>query len=106
VDAWRFLIGYFLQIIGHDEASDGPLGLGDTNRAVHEMAHLRSDGGHVNVITSDIFEKRNEIDLLLIIATHRHARLLADDRDDALMVHFRSVIKTVEQMDRTRPTGG
>ncbi len=60
---------------------------------------------HVDVLVRDVLEERDEIDFLLVIAAERRARLLADDRDDRLVIHLR-VVKSVEQMDRARPGRG
>jgi hypothetical protein len=45
VDAWWFLIGYFLQIIGHDDATDGPLGLGDTSAERLAFEGVKAEAG-------------------------------------------------------------
>ena len=42
-----------------------------------------------------------QIDLLLVAAAQRGARLLADDRDDRLVVELR-VVETVQEVDRAR----
>src|SRR5205823_2259374 len=49
----------------------------------------------------DVLEQRDEVDLLLVVAAETHARLLADDRHNRLMVELR-VVETVQEMDRAR----
>ena len=48
----------------------------------------------MHVLVRDIFEQRNKIDLLLVIATDCRARLLADNRHHRRVIHFR-VVKSV-----------
>jgi hypothetical protein len=88
MDTWRLLVSDFLQIIGHDDAGDSPLGLGSPYSAVYQMAYLRGDRGRMNVLPGDVLKKRDQIHLLLVIATHCRTGLLTDNRHHALMVHF------------------
>ena len=70
-----------------------------------EMPDLRRRGRHVHVLMRDILEERDKIDLLLVIAAERRARLLADDGHHRLVIHLR-VVKSIEQMDRARAGRG
>ena len=45
-----------------------------------------------------------QVDLLLIVAAQRRARLLADDGDDRLVVHL-GVVEAVEEVDGARARG-
>ena len=45
-----------------------------------------------------------QVDLLLVVAADRGARLLADDRDDRLLVELR-VVEAVQEVDRARAGG-
>ena len=53
----------------------------------------------------DVLEQRDQVDLLLVVAAERRARLLADDRDDRRVVELR-VVEAVQEVDRARPRGG
>ena len=55
----------------------------------------------LHVLAGDVLEQRDEIDLLLVVAAERRARLLADDRDHRLVIEL-GVVEAVEQMDRAR----
>jgi hypothetical protein len=63
------------------------------------MPDLRRRGRHVHVLVCDVLEEREKVDFLLVVAAHRRAFLLADDRDDRLVVHLR-VVQSVQKMDR------
>ena len=52
----------------------------------------------------DVLEHRDQIELLLIMAAERVARLLADDREHRLMIEQR-VVKPGDQMRRARARG-
>ena len=103
MDTRWFLVGDFLQIIGHDDTGDGPFGLGDPDSPIYKMTHLRGHRGHVNVLTGDVLKERNQVDFLLVIAAHCRPGLLPYNRDHALVVHF-SIVQSVEQMDGARST--
>ena len=45
-----------------------------------------------------------QVDLLLVVAAERRARLLADDRDHRLVVELR-VVEAVQEVDRAGPAG-
>ena len=55
-------------------------------------------------LARDVLEERAEVDLLLVAGAERQALLLADDRDDRLMVEL-GVVEPVEEVDRARPGG-
>ena len=80
-----------LQVIRHDDAGDAALGLGDAHRPVDQLTNLRRLRRHMDVLAGDVLEQRDQIDLLLILAAERDARLLPDDRQYRLMVHLRVV---------------
>ena len=52
------------------------------------MTHLRGHRGHMNVLPGDVLEKRDQINLLLVITAHCRTGLLTDNRHHALMVHL------------------
>ena len=56
-------------------------------------------------LVGDVLEERDQVDLLLVAAAERRARLLADDRDDRLVVEL-GVVEAVQQMDRARAGRG
>ena len=65
MDTSRFLVGDFLQIIGHDDTGDVTLRLGDPDSPVYKMTHLRGQRGHMNVLTGDVLKERDQVDFLL-----------------------------------------
>ncbi len=77
----------------------------DPHGAVDQVADLAGLGGHLHVLVRDVLEQRGEVNLLLVVAAEAEPRLLADDRDDRLVVEL-GVIEAVEEVDRARPGGG
>jgi hypothetical protein len=61
-------------------------------------------GDHLGVIARDVHEQRVEVDLLLEVAAQHRSGLLADDRDDRLMIGPR-IVESGEEVDCTG-TGG
>ena len=53
----------------------------------------------------DVLEERQQVDLLLVVAAERGARLLADDGDHRLVVELR-VVEAVQQVDGAGAGGG
>ena len=92
-------------VVRNDEARHRALVERDAHRAVDEVADLRGDGRHVHVLVRDVLEERGQVDLLLVAAAERRHRLLADDRDDRLVVELR-VVEPVQQVDRAGTGGG
>src|SRR5579871_1197214 len=95
---------HLLDVHRDDDTREGTLGLGDAQRAIHEMAYLNRRGGHVDILASYVLEQGNEVNLLLVMAAKGRAGLLADHRHDGLVIHLR-VVKAIEQMNGAR-TGG
>ena len=78
---------------------DRALGQRDAHRAVDQVAHLRRrrcTSARTRAATS--LKSVDEVDLLLVVAAERGARLLADDRDHRLVVEL-GVVEAVEQVD-------
>ena len=61
-------------------------------------------GRHLAVLVRDVLEQRLQVDLLLVVAAERHARLLADDREHRLVVELR-VVEAVQEVDRAGARG-
>jgi hypothetical protein len=95
---------HLLDVVGHDDAGDGALGERDAQRAVDVVTHRRGVRDHVDVVGGHVLEERDEVDLLLVVAPERKARLLADDGDDWRVVHP-GVVQAVEQVDGPGPRG-
>ena len=55
-------------------------------------------------VLGDVLEQDLEVDLLLVVRAERHALLLADDREDGMMVELR-VVEAVQQVDRAGARG-
>ncbi len=102
---WQLDSVHLLQVVRHDYASDTALGLGDAHGAVDQLADLRRLGRHMDVFAGNILEQGDQIDLLLVMATQRSARLLADNRQHRLMIHLR-VVEAIQQVDGAGPGGG
>ena len=94
-----------LQIGGNNDARDRSLRFGDPNCAIHQMPDLRRMCSLLDVFIGDVFEKGNQIHLLLITPAYGLSRGLADDGDHGGMVHF-GVVKSIEQMNCARTGGG
>ena len=58
----------------------------------------------MHVLVGDVLEQDRQVDLLLVVAAERGARLLADDRDHRLVVEL-GVVEAVEEVDRAGPGG-
>jgi hypothetical protein len=84
-----------LQIARQDDAGDRALVVGDPHRPVDEVAHLRGHQAHVHVLVGHVLEEAQEVDLLLVVAAHRHARRLPDDGHHRLVVGL-GVVEPVE----------
>ena len=93
-----------LHVVGHDDAGHRALVDGDAHGAVHHVAHLRRHGDRLHVFGGDVLEQALQVDLLLVVAAERRARLLADDGDHRLVVRLR-VVEPVEQVDRAGAGG-
>ena len=78
--ARRLLVFQVLQIVGKDQRRHPPLGDGDAHRAIGQMAYLRRHRRGVDECAGDILEQRRQVDLLLVMAAERRARLLSGDR--------------------------
>jgi hypothetical protein len=93
-----------LDVVGHHQAGDRPLGLGDAERPVDQVPRLRGVGEHVHVLVGHVLVQRGEVHLLLVVAAQRGQSLLADDRHHGHVVHL-GVVEAVEQVYRPRPRG-
>ena len=92
-----------LHVVGEDDHGHAALGLCDTHRPVDEMPSLfwrRTDLDELR----DVLHQRSKVDLLLVVAAQRGARLLAHDRHHRLAVEL-GVVQSVQQMDGARPGG-
>jgi hypothetical protein len=96
------LLGY---VVGDDDARDRARRLRDADRAVDEVLRLLRRHQDLDELRRDVLEQRLEVDLLLVAAAERHRLLLADDRDDRLVVEL-GVVEAVQQVDRTGTGGG
>lgn len=94
-----------LDVLGHDDARDGPLGQGYSNRPVNEGPGLQGVHDRLHVFMGHVLEEGTEIDFLLIVSPHGEAGRLSDNRHDRLVIHL-GVVEAVEQMDGPRPGGG
>jgi hypothetical protein len=98
---WLDHRGRFLNVIGQDDARDRALDHRDADGSIDQVPHLLGSGRHLNVRSGDVFEQAEQIHFLLVAAAQGCARLLADNRDDGLVIQLR-VVQTVEQMDGAR----
>jgi hypothetical protein len=93
-----------LDVVGHHQAGDRPLGLGDSERPVDQVPRLRGVGEHVHVLVGHVLVQRGEVHLLLVVAPQRGQGLLADYRHHGHVVHL-GIVETVQQVYRPRPRG-
>jgi hypothetical protein len=68
------------------------------------VAHLRRIHGSLHERTSNIFEQRLQVDVLLVTTTDGHLRLLAHDGNDWLVIQ-RRIVQSIQQVDGTGPGG-
>ena len=94
-----------LDVVRDDDGRRGPTGAGDPDGPVDDVGQLFGDRHHVDVVARDVLEQADEVDLLLVVAAHRAAVGLADDRDDRDVVEL-GVVQPVEQMDGSRAGRG
>jgi hypothetical protein len=102
--AWRIYHLLFLQIIGKDERGDAVVSLGDPNRAIDQVAHLRRNHGIAGERARHVLEHRRHVEFLLIMRPHRRARLLPDDGQHRHMVEPR-IVQACQKMRGARPRG-
>ena len=88
----------FLQIVGEDDARDGPFRSGNTNSSVDQVPYLRWGRGHVHIFMGHVFEQREKVNFLLIIPSESSTGLLSDDRHNRLVIQFR-VVEAVQKMN-------
>ena len=93
-----------LQVVGHDDAGDRALVAGDAHGAIDQVPHLGRHEGGLHELVGDVLEQALQIHLLLVVAAHRRARLLADDGHHRRVVRL-GVVQAVEQVDRARAGG-
>ena len=53
----RILVGHQLQVVGQNDAGDGPLVLRDAHRAIHHVAHLTRHCADGDVLAGHILEQ-------------------------------------------------
>ena len=104
VRARRRLGLLFLQVGRDDHAGDRARRARDLDGAVDQVRDLPRRHRDLDELARDVLEQRAEVDLLLVAGAERQALLLADDRDDRLMVEL-GVVEPVEEVDRARPGG-
>src|SRR5215210_4298202 len=92
-----------LDVGRHDHARDRSLRKGGAESAVDDVARLRGVGELLDV-AGHVREQGLQVDLLLVAAAERRSRLLADDRDDRLVVELR-VVEAVQEVDRAWARG-
>ena len=100
----RVFVGGLLHVLGEDQRGDRARGAGDLHSAVDQMARLRRRHAGLDELRGDVLEQRVEVDLLLVVRPQRGRLLLADQRDDRLVVELR-VVEAVEQVNRPGPRG-
>ena len=89
---------------GNDHCGNRAPTAGNSDRAVEHIGQLFGDGEYLAVLIGHIFEEAEEINFLLVRATHCRAGGLAHDRDNPYVIKF-GVVEAVEQVDRAGSTG-
>ena len=77
---WRVLIVGFLQIVRQHDRSDPALAQRNPDGAIDEMANLRGRRSLFHKGAGDVLEHARQVDLLLVMAAERVARLLTGNR--------------------------
>ena len=99
----RRLLGFeLLNIAGQDDARRHPMSQRNAECAIDHVAKLGRDRHHLDVFVGDILEERQQIDLLLKLASQGTARLLPADRHDWLVIGL-GVVKARQQMNCSGP---
>src|ERR1700722_685960 len=79
---------HFLEIVWQDNTGDSAHHGCDTECPVYQMSDLFGNGSHKNKFVSYIFKQVYKINFLLVSSPQRTPRLLADDGNHRLMIHF------------------
>jgi len=87
-----------LDVFRHNHAGDGLFSEGNAHGAVDQLPNLRRRGRHLHEGVGHVFEQRDQIHLLLVLAAEGRAILLSHDGHDRLVIHL-SVVEAIEQMD-------
>ena len=97
----RRRIRLLLQVRGNHQRRGSAARERGANGAVQRVGQLAGNVDLDEVVAGHIFEEALQVDLLLIVASHRAAGGLADDRDHRDVVELR-VVEAVEQVDGAR----
>ena len=94
-----------LHVVGDDDAGHRALSQCDAHGAIDRVADLGWIVDHLQESAGDVLEEGRQIDFLLVAASPRHLRDIADDRDHRLVIEAR-VIEAIEQVDGAGTLGG
>ncbi len=78
--------GHVLHVLGKDQASHGPLRLGNADGAIDCAGELLGGTDDVDVFAGHVLKERVQVEFLLKTAADRGPRLLADDGQHRLVV--------------------
>src|SRR5699024_11533053 len=96
VGRWRVL--QLLHVGGDDDRGHRSLGQGGTHRPDDDVGQLFGDAHHLAELGSNVLVEVDQVDLLLVGATHGGPVGLSHDRHHRDMVQF-GVVETVEQVN-------
>ena len=92
-------------VVRHDDAGNRTGRLGDADGTVDQVPRLLRDHADLDVLVRHVLEQVGEIHLLHVVASERHARLLADDGHHGPVVEF-GVVEPVQEVDGPGAGGG
>ena len=94
-----------LDVAGKDDGGDAASRLRDSQRTIHQVAHLIRRHADLDEVPGHILEERRQIDLLLVVTADRATHRLTNDGEDRLVVQL-GVIESVEQVNGPGSRGG
>src|SRR5215467_2055371 len=92
----RLFVGKLLHIIRDNDTSNSSVSLSNTKSAIYKMADLGRLSTHVYIFMRHIFEQREKIYFLLVIAADTSSSLLPYYCYNGLMVHF-CIIQSIQE---------
>ncbi|OIQ65066.1 hypothetical protein GALL_533770 [mine drainage metagenome] len=98
----RLFVFRLLQIVRQNHRGDPALTLGNADRPIDQVAHLRRHTGLHHERAGHVLEHALQVEFLLIVPTHRRPRLLSRNGHHRHVVHA-GVVKAGDQVRRTRP---
>ncbi len=87
----RVAVVFVLQIVRQYDRGWPALGKRDSDSPVNHVPNLRRRRSLLHISTGNVLEHRNQVELLLVLAAQRVARLLPGNRQHGLVIEQRIV---------------